>query len=309
MMTETTQVMSFSANAKAELCRDVPSRHCCAVAQAFGILLYCNTFSAESVRIVTESREFAWHLPRLFRKAFSLEFDEFPSLAAPGKLVFQITDPDKLQYLMETYGFDPDKTLALHVNLSVLEEECCRTAFLRGAFLAGGSVTDPGKGYHMEMATAHHAVARETFALMGEMMGFNPKIAGRGGSQVLYLKHSDLISDYLTFLGAPVSAMGIMEAKLEKEIKNKVNRRCNCDDANTSKVVDAAQGQLNAIRILRERNLLDTLPEKLKQAAEAREKNPESSLSELAGMMNPPITKPAMNHRLKKLLELAKEDA
>ena len=234
MMTETTQVMSFSANAKAELCRDVPSRHCCAVAQAFGILLYCNTFSADSVRIVTESREFAWHLPRLFRKAFSMEFDEFPSLAAPGKLVFQITDPDKLQYLMETYGFDPDKTLALHVNLSVLEEECCRTAFLRGAFLAGGSVTDPGKGYHMEMATAHHAVARETFALMGEMMGFNPKIAGRGGSQVLYLKHSDLISDYLTFLGAPVSAMGIMEAKLEKEIKNKVNRRCNCDDANTS---------------------------------------------------------------------------
>ena len=238
-----------------------------------------------------------------------MEFDEFPSLAAPGKLVFQITDPDKLQYLMEIYGFDPEKTLALHVNLSVLEEECCRTAFLRGAFLAGGSVTDPGKGYHMEMATAHHAVARETFSLIGEMMGFDPKIAGRGGSQVLYLKHSDLISDYLTFLGAPVSAMGIMEAKLEKEIKNKVNRRCNCDDANTSKVVDAAQGQLNAIRILRERNLLDTLPEKLKQAAEAREQNPESSLSELAGMMNPPITKPAMNHRLKKLLELAKEDA
>lgn len=309
MMTETTPAMSFSANAKAELCKDVPSRHCCAVAQAFGILLYCNTFSADSVRIVTESREFAWHLPRLFRKAFSMEFDEFPSLAAPGKLVFQITDPDKIQYLMETYGFDPEKTLALHVNLSVLEEECCRTAFLRGAFLAGGSVTDPGKGYHMEMATAHHAVARETFALIREVMGFDPKIAGRGGSQVLYLKHSDLISDCLTFLGAPVSAMGIMEAKLEKEIKNKVNRRCNCDDANTSKVVDAAQGQLNAIRILRERNLLDTLPEKLKQAAEAREKNPESSLSELAGMMNPPITKPAMNHRLKKLLELAKEDA
>ncbi len=309
MMAETASTMSFSASAKAELCKDVPSRHCCAVAQAFGVLLYCNTFSADSVRIVTESREFAWHLPRLFRKAFSMEFDEFPSLAAPGKLVFQITDPDKLHYLMETYGFDPEKTLSLHVNLSVLEDECCRTAFLRGAFLAGGSVTDPGKGYHMEMATAHHAVARETFALIGETMGFDPKIAGRGGSQVLYLKHSDLISDYLTFLGAPVSAMGIMEAKLEKEIKNKVNRRCNCDDANTSKVVDAAQGQLNAIRILRERNLLDTLPEKLKQAAEAREKNPESSLSELAGMMNPPITKPAMNHRLKKLLELAKEDA
>ena len=307
-MSETTN-LSFSAGAKAELCRDVPAKHCCAVAQAFGILLYCNTFSNEQVRIVTESRDFAWHLPRLFRKAFSMEFDEFPSMAAPGKLVFQIDDPDKLRYLMETYGFDPEKNVSLHVNLSVLEDECCRTAFLRGAFLAGGSVTDPEKGYHMEMATAHHAVARETFALIREVMGFDPKIAGRGGSQVLYLKHSDLISDYLTCIGAPVSAMGIMEAKLEKELKNKVNRRCNCDDANTSKVVDAAQSQLNAIRILKERNLLDTLPEKLKQAAAAREQNPESSLSELAGMMEPPITKPAMNHRLKKLMELAKEDA
>lgn len=307
MMEATTRNQSFSAGVKAELCREIPAKSCCAVAQAFGILLYCNTFSSESVRIVTESRDFAWHLPRLFRKAFSMEFDEFPSMAAPGKLVFQIDDPDKIKYLMEVYGFDPAKTLSLHVNLSVLEDECCRTAFLRGAFLAGGSVTDPGKGYHMEMVTAHHAVARETYALIREVMGFDPKIAGRGGSQVLYLKHSDLISDYLTFLGAPVSAMGIMEAKLEKELKNKVNRRCNCDDANTSKVVDAAQSQLNAIRVLKERNALENLPEKLRQAAIAREKNPESSLSELAGMMEPPITKPAMNHRLKKLMELAKE--
>lgn len=309
MMGDQTKHPSFSAGVKAELCRDVPPKVCCAVAQAFGVLLYCNTFSTELVRIVTESRDFAWHLPRLFRKAFSMEFDEFPSMAAPGKLVFQIDSPDKIRYLMEIYGFDPERNLALHVNLSVLEDECCRAAFLRGAFLAGGSVTDPGKGYHMEMTTAHQAVVRETYALVREVMGFDPKLAGRGGSQVLYLKHSDLISDYLAYLGAPVSAMGIMEAKLEKELKNKVNRRCNCDDANTSKVVDAAQGQLNAIRILRERGLLETLPEKLKQAALAREKNPESSLSELAGMMDPPITKPAMNHRLKKLLELVKEDA
>ena len=208
---------------------------------------------------------------------------------------------------MAVFGFDPEQTLALHVNLSVLEEECCRTAFLRGAYLAGGSVTDPGKGYHMEMATIHQSVARETYALMQEMLGFYPKLAQRGGSQVLYLKNSDLISDCLTFLGAPVAAMGIIEAKLEKELKNRVNRRCNCDDANTSKVVDAAQGQLYAIRILRERGMLDELPEKLRQAAVAREENPESSLTELAAMMEPPITKPAMNNRMKKLLALAKE--
>ncbi len=278
------------------------------MAQAFGVLLYCNTFTSDTIRIVTESREFAMLLPKLFRKAFALEFDEFPSVEAPGKLIFQISDPQKLDVIFRTYGFELGKMLSLHVNLSVLEEDCCKLAFLKGVFLAGGSVTDPAKGYHLEIATAHQAVARETYTLMEETLGFYPKLASRGGSQVLYLKQSDLISDCLTFLGAPVSAMGIMEAKLEKELKNKVNRRCNCDEANTSKVVDAAQEQINAIRLIRERNLMDRLPAKLQQAAFAREQNPVSSLTELAAMMDPPITKPAMNHRLKKLIMFAKEE-
>ena len=98
-----------------------------------------------------------------------------------------------------------------------------------------------------------------------------------------------------------------MEAKLEKDLNNKVNRRCNCDDANISKVVEAAQEQLSAIKILRERGLYDQLPAKILQAAVAREKNPEASLTELAAMMMPAITKPAMNHRLKKLVQLAQE--
>ena len=299
--------LSFSAGAKAEICKDLPSKRCCAVAEAFGILLYSNTFSGECIRIITESREFAIFLPKLFRKAFSLEFDEFPSVMAPGKLVFQITDPQKLLAIFHIYGFEPEKMLSLHVNLSVLEDGCCRSAFLRGMFLAGGSVTDPAKGYHLEVATVHQAVARETYTLMEETLGFYPKMASRSGTQVLYLKQSDLISDCLTFLGAPVAAMGIMETKLEKELKNKVNRRCNCDEANTSKVVDAAQEQLNAIRVIRRRNMMDHLPEKLRQAALAREQNPASSLTELAAMMDPPITKPAMNHRLKKLILMAKE--
>ena len=101
--------------------------------------------------------------------------------------------------------------------------------------------------------------------------------------------------------------MGIMEARLEKELNNKVNRRCNCDEANTSKVVEAAQEQLAVIRQLREQGKFDRLPGKLQQAAKAREANPSASLTELAAMMEPPITKPAMNHRLKKLLEAAKE--
>ena len=299
--------VSFSGSAKAEICRSFPQKHCCALAQCFGVLLFCNSFTGDGIRIITESREFAQLLPKLFKKAFNVSFDLLPEPEAQGKLVFQINRAQKVASVMEAYGFDREDTLALHINLPVVEEDCCKASFLRGAFLAGGSVTDPAKGYHLELTTTHQSVAREAYMLLHEVLGFYPKTAARGGGQVLYLKQSELISDCLTYLGAPVASMGIIEARLEKELNNKVNRRCNCDDANTSKVVEAAQEQLTAIRTLREAGLLQQLPQKLLQAALAREENPEASLTELASMMEPPITKPAMNHRLKKLVQMAKE--
>lgn len=299
--------ISFSGSAKAEICRSFPQKHCCALAQSFGVLLFCNSFASDGIKIITESLEFSQLLPKLFKRAYGFGFDVMPDLKAGGKMIFQITQPEKITHIMGQYGFDPSDTLSLHINLAAVEDDCCKTAFLRGAFLAGGSVTDPEKGYHLELATTHHSVAREGFALIQEVLNFCPKSAQRGGGQVLYLKNSEQIADFLTFLGAPVAAMGIMETRLEKELSNKVNRRCNCDDANTSKVVEAAQEQLAAIRILREKGFMEALPKKLQQAALAREENPELSLTELAALMEPPITKPAMSHRLKKLVQMAKE--
>ena len=299
--------VSFASATKSEICRNLPQKSCCALAECFGILLFCNTFNAEGIRIITENRDFAQQLPKLFKKAFSLEFDTLPNLSGSGKLIFQISNTNKIQRIMSDFGFDVRDTLSVHINLPVIEEDCCKSSFLRGAFLSGGSVTDPGKGYHFELATIHQSVAREGFALIQEVMGFAPKTAKRGGGQVLYFKQSDQISDLLIYLGAPVAAMGIIEAKMEKELNNKVNRRCNCDDANTSKVVEAAQEQLAALRTLKKKGLWEHLPQKLQQAAEAREANPEASLTELAAMMEPPITKPAMNHRLKKLISIAQE--
>ena len=301
--------LSFAAGAKAEICRNIPQKHCCALAECFGVLLFCNTFSAQNIRIITESRDFALNLPKLFKRAFNLEFDLLPNQETAGKLNFQFTDPQKIHTIMDAFGFDTKDTLSVHINLPVVEEDCCKASFLRGAFLSGGSVTDPGKGYHFELATTHQSVARQGYTLIQEVMGFAPKSAKRGGGQVLYLKQSDQISDILIYLGAHVAAMGIMEAKMEKELNNKVNRRCNCDDANTSKVVEAAQEQLASIRILRQRGMIEHLPSKLYQAAVAREENPEASLTELAAMMEPPISKPAMNHRLKKLVEMTREES
>ena len=299
---------SFSAAAKAEICKNIPQSGCCALAECFGILLFCNSFRSDAIKIITESAEFAALLPRLFKKSFGFGFDAPPGEGKTGKLVFQIQDARKIAAIMNAFGFDLDETFSLHVNLPVVENDCCKTAFLRGAFLAGGSVTDPGKGYHLELATTHHSVAKECYILIHETLGFPPKLASRSGARVIYLKQSEQIADFLTFLGASVASMGIIEARLEHELNNQVNRRCNCDDANITKVVEASQEQLTAIRALRERNQFDQLPEKLKQAARVREENPEASLMELAGLVEPKISKPAMSHRLKRLVELAKEE-
>ena len=298
---------SFSASAKAEICREFPQSNCCALAECFGILLFCNSFRNDGIKIITESAAFASVLPKLFKKAFGFEFDIQAGDGKSGKQIFQIQNAQKLASIMNDFGFDAQETFSLHINLPIVENDCCKAAFLRGAFLSGGSVTDPGKGYHLELATTHHSVAKECYLIIQETLGFVPKLTSRSGGQVVYLKQSEQIADFLTRLGAPVASMGIIEARLEHELNNQVNRRCNCDDANITKVVEASQEHLNAIRILREKKQFDQLPEKLKQAAMVREENPEASLSELAGMVEPKISKPAMNHRLKRLVALAEE--
>ena len=192
------------------------------------------------------------------------------------------------------------------MNLGLLENDCCRRAFLRGAFLAGGSVTDPEKRYHLELSTTHLKVSRETELLLDEL-ALKPKATERKGSSVLYFKQSEAIEDFLTLIGAPVSAMAVMSAKIEKDWRNDANRKTNCDAANVDKAVAAAQEQLAALRRLEERGQFDTLPEKLRQTAELRRAHPEVTLQELAELHEPPLTKSAVNHRLRKLLALGNE--
>lgn len=299
--------MSFAAQVKSELCRSALSRKCCAQAEAYGVLLFCNLFSAGEIRIVSESDPFLNRLPVLFKKAFRVEFDRVPPSGGTGKRVLCIEDKEKIAAIREVYGMDGGGMVANHVNFAVLEEACCRQAFLRGAFLAGGSVTDPEKSYHLELDTSHFNVSREVFALMREC-GFDPKQASRKANYITYFKRSEAIEDFLTGIGAPLSAMDIMNAKLEKTIRGSVNRQVNCDAANMGKVVDAAQSQIEAIHRLQQSGQLDTLPDKLKEAARLRVEFPEEPLAALAGRCDPPVTKSAFNHRLRKLVELAGQE-
>lgn len=297
--------MSFSFDTKNELCRLPVQKLCCARAEAYGILLYCNTFNSTEVRIITENPNFAARLPKLFRRAFGLQFDRQPEPGTPGKQVFQITERAKLDHITNTLGYDPRQNLVLHINFGLLEEDCCRAAFLRGVFFAGGSITDPLKRYHLELTTSHLQANRELEVLLRES-GYPPKSLSRNGSFITYFKQSDQIEDFLTLIGAPVASMKIMSAKLEKDLRNSVNRRLNCDNANLDKAVGAAQEQLEGIRRLQAAGLLDQLPDKLQLTAALRLENPELTLSELAEEFDPPVTKSCLNHRLRKLMELSK---
>lgn len=296
--------MSFSSEVKKELCRHPVSARCCAIAESYGALLYCNTFRPNEIKFVTASRDFTARLPKLFKKAFDLEFDRISDGGEGGKGILQITDRDKLTKIYDAFGADIDNTPVHHVNLAVLEEPCCRVSFMRGAFLAGGSVTDPEKRYHMELATSHYNVSRETYALLLEL-GFSPKETVRSGNQVLYFKKSDGISDLISTIGAPIAGMGILNAKIEKSMSNTVNRKLNCDFANADKVVAAAREQLNAIKKLEQTYGIFELPEPLMEAAMLRIANPDVSLSDLALLSDPPVTKSCLNHRMKKLVAMA----
>ena len=300
-------MISFAGKVKNELCRVGISRQCCARAEGYGVLLYGNTFTPGEIRIITENGDFAARLPKLFQKAFGVKFDRVPEeMNGKGKLIFGITAPEKLEKIINTLGYDARQLTALHVNFGILEEDCCRTAFLRGAFLAGGSVTDPEKRYHLELATSHMPASREVQALMEEM-GFLPRSIRRGADALLYFKQSEHIEDFLTKIGAPAAAMDIMTAKVDKEIRNGANRAMNCDMANVNKTLDAAQEQVGAIGKLRRSARWDTLPEKLRQTAALRLEYPELSLVQLAEKCDPPVTKSCMNHRMRKLMEEAKE--
>ncbi len=335
--------MSFSSETKRELCRVPVKKLCCARAEAYGILLYCNTFHTSEARIITGNPDLAERLPKLFQKAFQIRFDnadDAPEIksteetpesiksitdlkspretpesitdlkspedmndAPTGKRVFKLTDRVKLRRVMDILGYE--RSPVLHINFALLEEDCCKAAFLRGAFFAGGSVTDPVKRYHLELTTSHAQVGRELEALLREV-GYPPKNIMRSGSFVSYYKQSDQIEDFLTMIGAPVSAMRVMTAKLEKDLNNKINRRINCDSANLDKSVEASREQTEAIRKLRDADMLKNLSDKLQMTAALRLEYPELALSELAEEFDPPVTKSCLNHRMRKLIGLAR---
>lgn len=294
--------MSFSADVKSELSKLPVGKHCCAVAECYGVFLFASTFNHREIRVITESPAFGARLGPLLQRGFQIKVDTQPAQGVQ-KGSYVIDNADKLGRIADVVGYDLNTHLSHAINFSLLEEPCCTTSFHRGAFLAGGSVTDPEKGYHLEFVTSHKSVSGGLFSILRDM-NFTPRDTVRRGKYVIYFKQSGAIEDLLTTMGATGSAMAYMTAKVERHMKNAIQRKVNCDTANVEKSVEAAQSQLAAIRRIEQGDGLESLPDKLQQTALLRIVNPEASLTELAELADPPVTKSCMSHRLRKLVEL-----
>lgn len=301
--------MSFSSEVKEELEKQIGrSRHCqlAELAAIMGHLGKLDSTPGDSkITIFTEHAGLA-------RKCFSLvkrAFDITPELGKENPCILKILGEDKvkrvlmgLKFLDETAGnMEPIRG---RVNGLLLQKSCCRRAFLRGAFLAAGSISDPNKSYHFELVCGNPIQAQQLQELM---LDFNTdaKIVERKNHYVVYLKEGAQIVDMLNIMEAHVSLMNLENVRILKEMRNHVNRKVNCETANINKTVNAAVKQIEDIRFIWERAGLDVLPEHLRQMAEVRLEHPEVPLKELGEYLSPPVGKSGVNHRLRKISEIA----
>lgn len=292
---------TFSTRVKTELSALPLGTRETAVAECYGAFLFASVFTGGEMKLRTGHTAAGARIAALLALAFGVSFDEAPD--ERGGTRYWITAPEKLAIIFRAIGQDVNAQVTHTINFGLLENPACTVAFLRGAFLAGGSVTDPLKGYHLELVTSHRSVGRGMVSILQDL-GLPPKDTVRRGKFAVYFKQSGAIEDVLTTLGATNSALHYMTEKVEKHMKNAIQRKVNCDTANVGKIVEAAAMQLAAIRRIEATHGLDSLPDKLHQTALLRVMNPEATLLELAVLADPPVSKSCMSHRLKKLVEL-----
>ena len=286
--------MSFSSEVKEELEKVVPSPRHCQLAELAAIIHFgCKVEEGKSdtgnITILSEN-------PFVDRKYFTLL-----------KKTFIIVNVEKLlqavKILDEEGCMHP---LSEEINPLLIKNSCCRRAFLRGAFLSIGSMSDPHKGYHLEFVCENEIHALQIQQVICSF-DIEAKIVRRKKYYVVYLKEGAGIVDLLNVMGAHLSLMQLENLRVEKEVRNSINRQVNCEAANITKTVNAASKQIEDILLLQKNYGLFNLPDNLRQMAEVRLEHPESSLQELGEYLNPPVGKSGVNHRLRKLSELAEK--
>ena len=311
--------MSFSSRVKEELSRQIsPARHC-RIAEIAAILSLCGRIQISAddrycIRIHTENVAVARKYFTLLKKTFNIVTDVTirRNVHLRKNHVYTVTvgnHEDALRVLQATKLIGPDGEIG--ENLSVIrnvvtQQACCRRAFIRGAFLAAGSISDPEKFYHFEIVCAAEAKAEQLREIMSTFQ-LDAKIVKRKKYYVVYIKEGSQIVDVLNVMEAPVSLMELENIRILKEMRNSVNRQVNCETANINKTVAASVKQIRDIEYIRDTIGFESLPENLEQVAQARLLKPDATLKELGEALEPPVGKSGVNHRLRRLSELAEK--
>lgn len=309
--------MSFSSKAKNELSRIQAKSKCCYRAELAGVLSFAGVVRSGNtdtyLKVNTENASVARRIFNLIKWCFgihtSVSIKRNKSMKHMHSYSLYIGDKESLGILLKGLKLiDKGRSSMINfrINPTLVESECCKKAFIRGAFLGGGSIIDPEKTYHSEFVTRYHLLSKD-FCQLLETFELQPRTIIRKSNYVIYFKGSEYIADLLNIIGAHKSLLQLENIRVMKEMRNNVNRVVNCETANLEKTVNASMKQIQNIEYIQNTLGLEKLPKNLQDIARLRLKYKEATLKELGEMLSPPVGKSGVNHRLRKLQLIAEQ--
>ena len=310
--------MSFSGNVKEELIRCVDSARHCRIAEIAAILVFDGEIvkkpgQGADLRVSPENESILRKYFTLLEKTFKINGEvsiDKRIVRKNNRFTIDVEDQETAIRILQAVKIlaedrTPIPTEAL-VNQMVIQKNCCKRAFLRGAFLCAGSISDPEKFYHFEIVCSSRPKAVQMQELI-QSFEIDAKIVKRKKYDVVYVKEGAQIVELLGLMGASISLLNLENVRILKDMRNSVNRKVNCETANINKTVNAAVKQVEDILYIRDTIGLEKLPENLEETALLRLEYPQASLKELGALFSPPVGKSGVNHRLRKISGIAEQ--
>lgn len=310
--------MSFSSKTKNELSRLEIENYCCAIAEISALIRMSGTIQFNgmgniSLKFVTENAAIARRIFLILKKIYDMKIEVMvrrnKQLKKNNSYLMIVDDSeDAKKILTETEVFNEDEPFKFNTEVpqNLVNNRCCKRAYIRGAFLGGGSISDPEKTYHLEFVNHSEEHSKGLCDIINSF-GLNAKIVLRKDNYIVYLKEGEQIVDMLNIIGAHNALLKLEDIRVLKDVRNNINRIVNCETANLSKTINASIRQINNIEYIDKHIGINNLPENLIEIAKLRLDHREASLKELGKMLNPPIGKSGVNHRLRKLEEIAED--
>lgn len=298
--------MTFSVKVKNELCKASSESKGTLLPLLYGVLLFSRSFKAENIRFHTENKSICGLVSELLAREFGCIVDVLSSGKDKQSIMLRVPYQADREKILGALGHAKDE-ISLKINNDLLRTSGDIKLFLRGVFLSCGTVTDPQNGYHLEFAVPFLNLSKSLCDLLNALtdIKIKAKTTERKGIFVVYIKDSADITDFLAYVGAPASAMDMMQVKMVKEVRNYVNRTTNFEAANLSKIATAAALQIDAIKMIKASGKFSCLDDDLQELATLRLSNPEMSLRELGKNLSVPLTRSGVNHKMKKILTLS----